>query len=278
MEIKKQQRILRSAVLWFIGFIWISPILGIIFASVRPSEELTDGWWQLNPLTLYAKNYTKVLFTSDIPLIRPLLNSLFISLLGTIMAMTIGSLAGYGLARFRIPLKTQLVIVLLSTMSAPFQMIAIPVFKMINTLSLLNSLFSVIIMDIVTALPWIVFFIMNFMKTQNIHLEEAGRIDGCSKWGVFYKVVLPNLYPALLAIFALQFVWSWLDFFFPLIFLYTPEKYTSVQVIPLLRGHFVANWGELSAASAIVIFFPFMVFFFLQRYYIMAAAGWQGEQ
>ncbi len=271
-------RLVKTACMWGIGIIWMIPIVGIFFASVRPSEELVHGWWNLAPLSMSLDNYIKVLFTSTIPLIRPLKNSLFLSLMGTFIAMFLGSLAGYGLARYKIPLKTQLVVVLISTMSVPFQMLAIPVFKIMNFLSLLNSLYSVMIMHVVTALPWITFFIMNFMQTQNSSIEECAKIDGCSQFGVFFRIVLPNLYPALLAVFALQFVWSWIDFFFPLLFLYTPDTYTAIQVIPLLRGHFVANWGELSAASVVVIFFPFVIFFLLQKYYIISAAGWQGNK
>ena len=74
--------------------------------------------------------------------------------------------------------------------------------------------------------------------------------------------------------FVLQFVWCWVDFFLPLLFLYSPEKYTAVQVIPMLRGQFVTDWGRLSAASVLVTSVPLGVFLLLQKYYIASSVGW----
>jgi multiple sugar transport system permease protein len=247
-------------------------------ASIRPDTEIVHGWWVLEEFQPTIANYIEVLLKTSLPLLRPLLNSLYISILGSIIPMVLGIFAGYAFARHKIPLKKTIIVILLSLMAIPLQMISVPIFKIMNHLNLLDTFTSVIIMDTATAIPWIVFFMMNFIRAQPIEVEESAKIDGASSFQIVTKIVLPQSIPALISVFTLQFVWCWVDFFLPLIFLYSPEKYVSIQVIPMLRGQFVANWGQLSAASALVTAVPFLLFMFLQKYYIKGSVGWIAEK
>ena len=259
---------------WILGIIWVLPFVGLIVASVRPGDQLNDGWWILNNFSLTWNNYYRVLFSSSIPMLRPLFNSALISILGTLTPICLGSLAAYAFARKYIPGKKSLLIILLSLMAIPLQMVAIPMFQIIYKLNLLDTYWSLTILNTATAIPWVVFFLSNFIKSQPIELEEAAEIDGCNSFSIFTKIVLPQTIPAFISVFVLQFVWCWLDFFLPLLFIYSPDKYTAVQVIPMLRGQFVTNWGLLSAASVLVTAVPLLVFLFLQKYYIASSVGW----
>lgn len=263
---------------WGIGIIWVLPFVGIVMASIRPETEVAYGWWVFEEFSPTINNYIEVLVRTSIPLLRPLLNSLYVSILGSIIPMILGMFAGYAFARDKIPFKRTIIVILLSLMAIPLQMISVPIFKIMNWLNLLDTFTSVIIMNMATALPWIIFFMMNFIKAQPIAAEESAKIDGASSFQIVMHIVFPQSIPALISVFTLQFVWCWVDFFLPLIFLYTPQKYVSVQVIPMLRGQFVADWGLLSAAAVLVTAVPFLLFMFLQKYYIKGSVGWIVEK
>ncbi len=263
---------------WIIGIVWVIPFIGIVMSSIRPSAEIADGWWVMKEFNTSMQNYMYVLFDTTIPMIKPLWNSLVIALFGTLIPVVLSMFAGYAFARHYIPAKRLILVILLSLMAIPLQMVSVPIFRIMNSLHLLDSIWSVIILNTVTAIPWMLFFMMNFVSAQPLEVEDAARIDGCDSLQIFTYIVTPQCIPGLISACTLQFVWCWVDFFLPLIFLYSPEKYTAVQVIPMLRGQFVANWGGLSAASVIVTAIPFVIFMFLQKYYIKGNVGWVPEK
>ncbi len=274
VEREKFLKPLLTGFCWFIAIVWALPFVGLIMASMRPGDELINGWWVLEKFSLSLGNFKEVLFHTTIPLARPLVNSMVISLLGSIIPIFFGFTAGYAFARHYIPWKKTFLVILLSVMAIPLQMISVSIFKIMNAVHLLDTIWSLTILNTVTAIPWIVFFLMNFIMAQPLEVEEAAKIDGCSTGQILQKVVLPQTWPAFISVFVLQFVWCWVDFFIPLLFLYSPEKYTAVQVIPMLRGQFVTDWGLLSAASVLVTAVPLGIFLLLQKYYIASSVGW----
>lgn len=163
-------------------------------------------------------------------------------------------------------------------MAIPGQMIAIPVFKRINAIGLLDTYAGVVLMNTVTSLPWILFFMMNVIKGQSIAIEEAARIDGASDYRIFFEIVVPQSLPALGSVGILQFVWSWNSFFWPLIIIYDMKKLMATQVIPMLRGQFYTNWGALSAAALLVMGIPIIVFLFFQNLFIQGSVGFTDDK
>jgi multiple sugar transport system permease protein len=264
--------------MWTVAVVWALPFIGLVMASIRPSSELLHGWWVFREFTPTLGNYETVLFHTSIPMVRPLVNSFFVSIWGTLIPMVFGAMAGYAFARHTIPFKGLIVTLLLSLLAIPLQMVVVPLYRIMHTIRLLDSLWAVVILNTATAVPWITFFMMNTVKSQPYEIEESAKIDGASEMQVFGLISMPQSVPALLSVFTLQFVWCWVDFFLPLIFLYTPAKFVAVQVIPLLRGQFVANWGNLSAASVLVTLVPFAIFMALQKYYISGSVGWIADR
>lgn len=262
---------------WAVGILWVLPFVGLVMASIRPSSELIDGWWVFREFTPSLGNYSNVLFHTSLPMMRPLLNSFIVSILGTLIPAFFGALAGYAFARHAIPHKGVILALLLSLLAIPLQMVVVPLYRVMNAIRLLDSLWAVIILNTATAVPWITFFMMNTVKSQPFEIEESAKIDGASEIQVFAFISMPQSVPALLSVFTLQFVWCWVDFFLPLVFLYTPSRFTAVQVIPLLRGELVTNWGGLSAASVLVTLVPFAIFMALQKYYISGSVGWVAQ-
>jgi multiple sugar transport system permease protein len=278
MRERKSRIALRAIVGTAIGVAWVLPFVGIVMASLRPYAEIVDGWWRLDEFHVSLKNYVFVLSGTSIPMLRALWNSLFTSILGATIPALLGSMAAYAFARHWMPGKSVAIVVLLSLMAIPGQMIAIPAFKLINGLGLLDKYASVVLMNTVTALPWIIFFMLNVIKGQDIHIEEAAKIDGASDYWIFARVVMPQSYTSLISVCILQFVWSWDSFFWPLICIADTKKLMATQVVPMLRGQFLTDWGALSAASVLVVAVPVLIFVAFQKYYIAGSVGFVGDK
>jgi len=275
---KSRGRTLRYAFGMLAGLVWALPLVGVLMASVRPYGEIIDGWWNLSEFHTTLENYHYVLFQTSLPMLLPLWNSLWSSVLGALLPTFFGSMAAYAFARHRFPGKALLLVVIVCLMAVPAQMIAIPVFRRMNDLGLLDSLISVILMNTVTALPWILFFLTNIMKGLDPSTEEAGKIDGASEFRLYLSVVLPQIAPALVSVFVLQFVWSWNTFFWPLILVFDQNNLVATQVIPMLRGQFYTNWGYLASAAVLVMVVPVAVFLGFQRSYVEGQFGFSAEK
>ncbi len=261
-----------------LGVLWFLPFVGVLVESIRPFEEVSNGWWRVEQLHISLSNYAKIFSGTTLPMLKPLWNSFFCSILGAAIPILLGSMAAYAFARHRLPLKTVLVVVILCLMAIPGQMIAIPAFRRLYSLGLLDRYSGVILMNTVTSLPWIIFFMMNVIRIQDVQLEEAGTIDGASDYRIFLSIVLPQCGPSLISAGLLQFVWSWNTFFWPLILIFNPKKMMITQVIPMLRGQFYTDWGILTAGSVLVMIVPIAVFLAFQRYYIQGSVGFAAEK
>lgn len=268
----------RSVLAVLLGILWLLPFVGVIMTSLRPYAEVVNGWWQTRPFHVSLTNYIYVLSGISIPMARPLVNSFFTSLLGAFFPTLFGSMAAYAFIRHRIPGKTAITVLLLCLMAVPGQMIAIPAFRTINAIGLLDTYAGVILMNTVTALPWILFFMMNVIKMQDVAIEEAAKIDGASDYWIYRSIVLPQSGPSLVSVMLLQFVWSWNSFFWPLIIIYNPKKLMATQVIPMLMGQFYHNWGALTAAVVLVMLIPVTLFLIFQRSYIQGSVGFIAEK
>jgi multiple sugar transport system permease protein len=268
----------RTSLAALLGIIWLLPFVGVIMTSLRPYAEVVNGWWQPRPFHVSLSNYVYVLSGISIPMGRPLLNSFFTSILGAFFPTLFGSMAAYAFARHRVPGKTAITVLLLCLMAVPGQMIANPAFRTINAIGLLDSYWSVILMNTVTALPWILFFMMNVIKMQDVAIEEAAKIDGASDYWIYRAIVLPQSGPSLVSVMLLQYVWSWNSFFWPLILIYNPKKLMATQVIPMLLGQFYQNWGALSAAVVLVMAVPVTLFLVFQKSYVQGSVGFISDK
>jgi multiple sugar transport system permease protein len=256
-----------------IGLLWFLPFVGVLVESIRPFEEVSNGWWRLDELHLTLASYVKIFSGTTLPMLGPLWNSFFSSVLGALIPILLGSMAAYAFARQWLPAKTVVIVVILCLMAIPGQMIAIPAFRRLYSLHLLDTYTGVILMNTVTSLPWIMFFMMNVIRMQDVQIEEAAVIDGASDYRIFRSVVLPQCGPSLISAGLLQFVWSWNTFFWPLVLIFSPKKMMVTQVIPMLRGQFYTDWGILTAGATLVMVVPIAVFLAFQRYYIQGSVG-----
>jgi len=261
-------------VAWLLSLVWIVPFLGLLMTAIRPLNEIIHGWWNFDSFNPMFKNFLGAWNHPTAPLSEGMRNSLIVAIPATVIPILVASIAGYGFARFSFPIKNYLFITIVLLMAIPQQMVAVPIFRIMNRLGLLNSYLGLILVHSAWGSPWILFFMRNFFTTLPIEVEEAAKVDGTSDSQIFFRIVLPMSLPAIASATVLQFMWVWSDFFLALILLYSPHKLVATQRIPLMRGVYHVDWGILSAGAILVMLVPLLIFIFLQRYYIKGMVGW----
>lgn len=261
---------------WGAGVIWFIPFLGVVMSSIRPTAEIARaGWWSLDPFTVTLDNFVVALTNEIFPMLPSIGNSFLVAVPATAIPVIVGSLAGYGFARFSLPIRDYLFLFIVLLMAIPQMMVAIPVLGLLDNLNLVNSLLGLIVLHAAWGLPWIILFMRNFFAQLPVEIEEAARVDGAGDLGVFFRIVLPMALPALASLIVLQFMWVWSDFFFAQILVQDPNAYVATQIVPRVAfGQFHRDWGALTAAVLMVMIVPIALYTALQKYYIRGMIGW----
>lgn len=261
-----------SLLAFLVGLVWIVPFMGVLMSALRPQEEILYGWWNL-PATFSFDNFVNAWNHPTAPLSQGVKNSLLVVIPSTLIPVFIGALGAYGLERFRLPGRGPILMVIALLLAIPQQMVAVPLFRFLNSLGLLDTYTGLVLAHSAWALPWIIFFLRGYLTSLPRELEEAAAIDGANRYQTFFRIVLPLMTPALASVSALQVTWTWNDFFLALVLIFDPDKLVATQRIPLMRGQYHVDWGLLSAGAVITMIVPILVFLLLQRYYIRGLIG-----
>lgn len=255
-----------------VGLIWLIPFMGVLMSALRPQVEILDGWWRL-PATFSLENFSGAWNHPTASLAKGVRNSLLVTLPATLIPIFIGALGAYGLQRFRFPGKGPLIMVIALLLAIPQQMVAVPLFRFMVSVGLIDSYIGLILVHSAWSLPWVLFFLRGYLESLPRELEESAFVDGANRYQAFFFVVLPLMFPALASVAALQLTWVWNDFFMALVLLFDPDKLVATQRIPLMRGQYHVDWGMLSAGAVITMIVPVVVFLLLQRYYVQGLIG-----
>ena len=200
-----------------------------------------------------------------IPVWRNLYNSMFTTVIGTVTTLFFCSLAGFAFAKYRFPGRDFLFAFVIATMMISSEAGAIPLFVIMRKMNLINSLWSLILPRIATAVG--IFYLRQYIMEVPDELLEAARIDGCTDFGIYWKVVCPNIKPALASWATITMIARWNDFFWPLIFLNKNTKYTlmvSVSMLPESDG-IATPWQVILAGCTIVIIPSIFLYLLMQR-------------
>lgn len=214
-----------------------------------------------DPLTF--ENYQR-LFSGGL-FMRWLLNSLIVTGANTLLSLFISSFYGYIFAKKTFPGSRLLFGILISTIMIPFFVVVIPVFLMFRNFHLLNTYWALIIPSAFSAFG--VFLMRQAIKTLPSELIDAGKIDGCSEFGVYWRIVLPLVKPGLAVLAIFTFVASWNDFFWPLVVLNDPKMFTIPVGLPTLQGAWT-DYGLVMAASTLAALPTIAIFLAFQRYFL----------
>ncbi|WP_127576363.1 carbohydrate ABC transporter permease [Paenibacillus barengoltzii] len=255
------------------AFVSIFPFLWIIVSSTNPSVDVTRG--KLLPGSHFGANLRNLLDSVDI--LNALKNSLAVSVSTTLLALLIASLAGYGFEIYRSKAKDMVFNVLLLSMMLPFAALMVPLYRMFgritNLLPLIgiDTLAAVVLPTMTTA--FLIFFFRQSTKMFPKELLEAGRIDGLSELGMFFRVYVPTMKTTYAAAAIITFMSSWNNYMWPLIVLQTPQKQTVPLLISTLGSSYSPDYGLIMLAIVISTLPTAMVFFVMQKHFVAGMIG-----
>ena len=241
-------------------FFAVFPLLWIIISSIKGKGELTGNPTAFLPKVVTLEYYRHVIF--DLGFIVNIRNSVIISLATTGIAITISSLAAYGIVRFFPKIGTVLSKVLVTTYIFPPILLAIPYSIVMAKLGLTNTRIGLALVYLSFSIPYAVWLLVGFFKTVPIGIEEAAKIDGANKIQVFMQVVIPLVAPGIVATAIYTFINVWNEFLYSLILINDTSKMTVAVALRSLNGSEILDWGDMMAASTLVVV-PSILFFCL---------------
>jgi multiple sugar transport system permease protein len=247
--------------------VWISPILASLLTSLKSLEELNEGYYWTLPRQWSIGNYVEAFTVGKFS--RYFWNSLIITVPTVIAVLFFSSLNGYVLAKLRFRWNNKLMLVFLAGMLLPFQILLIPVFYLSNQfLHTYDTRLGVILFHVSFQLGFASFFMRNFVRTIPDGIIEAARIDGCSEWRIYSRMVIPLMKPALAALATLLFTWIWNDYLWSLILIQTDDIKPITSGLQNLKGQWIASYHLQSAGAVIAAIPPVLIFAFLQKHFI----------
>ena len=257
--------------------VMIYPVIWMLVSSLRPTDVIfrTPGLW-LNDL--YVKNYTDGWFALEYSFGNYIINSAIV-VIGAIAGNLFScSLAAYAFARLKFRLKTLWFAIMLMTIMLPIHVVVVPQYIIFNKLGFVNTFVPLILPKFLATDAFFVFLMVQFIRGIPRELDEAALIDGCGHWRIFTRVMLPLMGPAIATTAIFTFIWTWSDFFTPLIYLTDPVAYTvPVALRSFLDATSGSNWGALFAMSILTLIPLFLVFLFGQRFLVKGIATTGGK-
>lgn len=234
------------------------PVLRVFTVSIRPGNRLLSTSLAIIPEDASFASYVNVIMNRDFMLW--LWNSLLITLATTTIGVIIASTAAYAFSRWDFPGRRTGLIFLLTTQMIPAAMLMVPIYILSIRLGLTNTWRGVVIAYSVGSIPFSIWILKGYYDTIPIELEQAAMVDGATRLGAFYRVILPLSTPALAIAYLFNFTQVWNDFLLARIMLQRAELFTWTLGLQRMQGQFQTQWGEFSAA-AIMVSIPVMILF-----------------
>lgn len=256
----------RDYVLWSIGIVLVLifalvPILWLISISLKPPSEITDQ--RFIPASVSFDNY-KSLFeggVDDSPFLKPLINSIVIALITTVVAITLASFTAYAIARLEFPGKRLILAGALAIAMFPPISTVGPLFDMWRALGIYDTYLGLIIPYLTFSLPLAIYVLVAFFREIPWDLEQAAQVDGATPFQAFTKVILPLAAPGVFTAAILVFIFAWNDFVFAISLTSSDASRTVPAALAFFTGEstFTAPTGSI-AAAAVVVTIPIIVF------------------
>lgn len=241
----------------------VFPLIWIIISSIKGKGELAANPTSFIPRVMTLEYFRHVIY--DLNFAVNIKNSLIIAFFTTLIAIMISALAAYGIVRFFPKLGNIMSKVLITTYIFPPILLVIPYSIAMAKVGLTNTRFGLIIVYLSFSVPYAVWLLVGFFKTVPIGIEEAARIDGANKFFVFYRIVLPLVAPGIVATAIYTFINAWNEFLYSLILINNTSKMTVAVALRSLSGAEILDWGDMMAASVIVVVPSIVFFIFIQR-------------
>lgn len=260
-----------NLLLLLIALLVITPVLWLIFSTFKPEKEIISY-----PPTFFPRSFTLENFATvsrRIKIWRYVLNSVIYAGGTTALAAVVNSLAGYVYARFEFRGKNFFFLFTLATMMIPFQVIMVPSFLVVYKMGMYNTYWGLIIPRVAVATS--IFMMRAAFTGLPKELEDAGRIDGLSEFGIYLRIMLPQVKPALICLIILSVNGSWNDLLWPMLVASKTDMRTLANGLALFVGEFTVQYGAAFAGTMISLLPMLLLYLFGQKYFVegMASSG-----
>jgi alpha-1,4-digalacturonate transport system permease protein len=260
--------VLRTTFLLAMTFVILAPVLWFVLSSFKDATDLGARPPKILPSRWAFENYTEAFQAYNYT--RYFLNSVFVTVVATVLTLLINSMAAYAFAKYNFRGRDGLFVMTLAMIMIPLQVILIPIYLVVSSLGLVNTYWGMIIPAAAT--PTGVFIIRQYMLTIPDELIEAARIDGAGEFRIFARIVLPLCRPALAVVAIFSILWRWNDFLWPLLIAQKEELYTLPVALALLNGQLVVPYNIVLAMSVMSIIPVLFMFVFMQRQIVQGIA------
>ena len=264
--------ILRHGLLIAASFVMLYPLLWMVASAFKPESEIFTNL-SIIPPSLDPKNFRDGWTALQTSFTTFYWNSLVIAILVVIGNLMSCSLTAYAFARLQFRWKQPLFALMLGTLMLPYHVTLIPQYVLFLNLGCVDTILPLVVPKFLAADAFFIFLMVQFFRGIPRELDEAAQMDGCSPWRIYWKIIMPLSLPVLATAGIFSFLWTWNDFFGPLIYLNDSANYT----VPLALRSFVdatgtSAWGQLFAMSVLAILPIFLVFLCFQRLIIEGVA------
>lgn len=259
------KRLLSHLLIVLCGIAMIYPLLWMLSSSLKPTSDIFSDPGLL-PQEWTLQNYLDGWNAIGLPFALFLGNSALVSLLSVVGNLVSCTLAAYAFARLEFRFKKTLFAAMMATLMLPFHVLLVPQYILFNNLGMVDTFWPLILPKFLAVDTFFIFLMVQFIRGLPRSLDEAAVIDGCSPFGVFWRIILPLMKPALAVTTAFTFIWTWNDFLTPLLYLTTRSNFT----VPLALNAFLdaegySQWGAMFAMSVLSVLPVFILFLVAQR-------------
>jgi multiple sugar transport system permease protein len=270
VKLSKRNSILLHLAAGVVSVLILAPIVWMLIASLSPQADLISRpmkWW---PSTLYLDRYVEIFQGEGVgeTFRAGLRNSLIVATFTVLIAMTVGILGAYAFARLKFRFRGLTLMVFLISYMLPQIALLIPLYFILNSLNLLDNVVGLIIVDLSLVVPFTLWILSNYFLTLPTELEEAARIDGCSRMGALWRVILPTARPGIFAALMFSFLLAWDEFMYALIFTSSDAAKTLPVAISEFAGRYTTDFGLVAAGGLIAAIPPLVIAVIFQRYVV----------
>lgn len=258
-------RFVLHLVLLLLGLLFVLPFVWMLSTSLKPNTQIFVYPPQWIPRPVLWSNYLEAMTT--VPFLLYFRNTVFISGMTVIGTFLSCSLVAYGFSRVRWIGRDVVFLIVLATMMLPVATTIVPLYIIFRHLGWIGT-FKPLVVPPFFGTPFFIFLLRQFFMTIPMELSDAARIDGANELGIWARIVLPLSKPALATVALFSFMFSWSDFFGPLVFLTDPKLYTVSLGLSQFQGRYDTAWGQVMAASAVITVPIIILFFVAQRQFI----------
>ena len=269
---RRLRRASRFTLILALLFLYLLPLYWMISTSFKLQPEIFRIPPTFIPRHPTGENYSSVLFgtmASSIPFLTYFRNSLAVSLMTVVCTLVLATPAAYAFSRVPFAGKRALIYFVLVSQMLPVVLILIPLYRSFLRLRLISTYAGLVLPYLMLTLPFSIWMLKGYFDTVPRELDEAAKVDGCTKWQAMTRVILPNVKPGLTATAIITYIMAWDEFIIAL----TVMDKNSMRTLPVgmiqsFVGQFTIKWGEMMAASVVTTIPVILIFIFLSRYLV----------